>query len=765
MASASQIVNDKPVPADRPEPLDFRRVPAVLLLVVGVAAVGWKVLFRGEVFFFSDIVSFFYPCYRFFAACVRGGEFPLWNPLIACGVPYAADINKGAFYPLNFAYVLAPSLKTLSLVILFHLWLGAFGVYLFARELNVRRVFAGVGALAFMNLMPTDPSMVAAGAWTGFLLLGIHKGSHENVRLGLVIGSLAVGLSLLGGDIHVTFFQVLIAACYVLHLMFAKGARPLRARLLPAWLLAGMLLLGVGIAMIQLLPAFEHSRLSSRPTGSFAYSAQGSVPPSALTGLIVPGLWRGWNWRGRFEPVMPAAALLVILLAFPLCIRRGPARAFLLLALVAVLLMLGEYTPFYYLAWLVVPGFRLFRGANEYVFLLHFAAAMLACLGLEHLVARRFKAKVLIVTVVVFAIAFVVLQQKALYLRLLPSFVRARLGEKHVFAPMHAICSRCFFAALAAGAILLVRARAAWWRTAGAFLLAFAIVVEANTGYSITKPTQRLRTAPARFADPQTSAFAKRLAAENATRIARIDFNLVDLWVDLIDGLAAARADKLLAAKLNCLADNENMKYGLPSADGYNTFHLASFYDFLAENDVVETTESPVRLRFKRIREPAFRFLGISHVICGAPAPKRSGAGGRKLPEGSEVLLRKDDADAILVKLPWEVPDGMVREARFQEGQFGWLCVRYAPRGNPRRPGNLLSGLDRHGKRPPRRCPGLARRFQGRACRSGQKHSRVSLPALKSSLGRGGQPGRVGRPRRGAVHEGTQSAWLKSRSA
>jgi len=607
-------------PCSAAKGLDERRLPALIIILASFIICGWKIIFRGEVLFFSDVVSFFYPCYRYYSAAILNGEFPFWNPLVSCGVPYAADINKGSFYPLNFIHIVLPSLRTITWMAFFHFGIGAAGVYFFVRKLGVRSVYAAVSGLAFSAVMPMDPAMSSAGAWMGFVLLALYKGVNENFTRGLLLGSVCLSLSLLGGDIHVTFFVLLVSGIFALSQIFTVNRDGAYARLRPVLLFSLIIIFGFALSMIQLLPAFEHSQLSSRPAKSFEYSASSSMTPQALTGLVVPGLWRGWNWRGRLEPAIPAAVLIIILLAAGAIKSCARTRTFMIIAVFSILLALGKYSPVYYLAWRIIPGFCIFRGAIEYLFLMHSALAVFVGLGLEYLTRRKISLKPVVILLVISSAVLllsIALYCSGMYINLLPAAVKARLGDKFVHVPFEALCSRMLFVTLCLVAVLFLRADCAKRRTFGALLLSLAMIIEIGVGYSMLKPTPKFRTMPAEITDPESSSFAARMKEESVKRIARIDMDLVGVWVDIINGEPENRNRQKLAARLDCIADNENLKYGIAAIDGYNTFQLKSYTDFLGRCGLVKAKDSPVRLFLNSVDYKWFAFLGVSHVVAG----------------------------------------------------------------------------------------------------------------------------------------------------
>src|SRR5688572_26773564 len=49
----------------------------------------------------GDLASFLYPTYRFAAASLQAGHIPFWNPHLYGGMPFAADLQSGFYYPPN----------------------------------------------------------------------------------------------------------------------------------------------------------------------------------------------------------------------------------------------------------------------------------------------------------------------------------------------------------------------------------------------------------------------------------------------------------------------------------------------------------------------------------------------------------------------------------------------------------------------------------------------------------------------------------------
>jgi hypothetical protein len=71
-----------------------RWVPPVLYAVVTLFLFR-KFVFTGEMLFGSDTISLGYMARAFFAEALKGGTFPLWNPIILGGTPFLDSLAGG----------------------------------------------------------------------------------------------------------------------------------------------------------------------------------------------------------------------------------------------------------------------------------------------------------------------------------------------------------------------------------------------------------------------------------------------------------------------------------------------------------------------------------------------------------------------------------------------------------------------------------------------------------------------------------------------
>ncbi len=105
----------------------FRYLPAVLI----AAAVGALVMapaFVADAYpAFGDNITFWAPSTAFWKAQVQDGAYPLWNPYVLGGIPFAADINHGLLYPPHWIAFFLDAPVALSVLLAAHIALAALG--------------------------------------------------------------------------------------------------------------------------------------------------------------------------------------------------------------------------------------------------------------------------------------------------------------------------------------------------------------------------------------------------------------------------------------------------------------------------------------------------------------------------------------------------------------------------------------------------------------------------------------------------------------
>ena len=374
----------------------------------------------------GDLTGFLYPLLHYTVNSLRAGRLPLWNPYLYSGAPHLADIQTGVLYPPNLLLALLPGEVTfarLEALSLFHFWLAGVLMYACLRGWDrppLSRPAALLGATAFglSDLFVThfgNLNLVASAAWLPLVLLGARRGGRQ----GVLLGSGALAMSALAGHtqplLHILLALALLGTFQALVTYrgwepvsfltrpsaapspggprvrgWSRAALATRDRrvsiLYPLLAALAITVLGLGLAALTLLPAYELTGLTHRAALSYTDAALYSLPPAGLIGLVAPhlhgrgpaGFWADWP---RVE--VGYLGVLPLVLAAVGLTRGRRALFWAALALLGLLLALGPATPVHKLFYTWLPGMSQLRAPARLILLLDFGLAGLAALGLD----------------------------------------------------------------------------------------------------------------------------------------------------------------------------------------------------------------------------------------------------------------------------------------------------------------------------------------------------------------------------------------------
>jgi hypothetical protein len=367
---------------------------AILFLVVAVAYY-FPLTVQGRVLASFDTQTYFYPNASYLASRLRLGQLPLWDPYLFAGVPFLANSQVGALYPPQWLFLLGPISSIYSLLVVGHVWLTAIGTYLLARaSLRLGRygaTFAAVGLAfgGFVGGMSGHLNQLEAFAWLPFGILALERVARQRQWAGAFLAAVPFVLSALAGHSQVLFFTAILAvlaAVYRTAFVWAHdhsiGLLSRRRCAIDVSRLALGPLLAVLLASAQLLPTLELTRHSIRAHGlPFSDAAAFSLPPNRLMTILAPSIgqlppsseWYGW-----------VGLSCLILAVYGLWRRqRKVTMALAVVAVVGLLLALGQYTPLYRIVFDLVPGVSLFRVPARWLAIWTVAVVFLGGIGLD----------------------------------------------------------------------------------------------------------------------------------------------------------------------------------------------------------------------------------------------------------------------------------------------------------------------------------------------------------------------------------------------
>ncbi|HUJ09660.1 MAG TPA: hypothetical protein VL171_06500 [Verrucomicrobiae bacterium] len=417
-------------------------VLAVAVLALFLTFFYWDFL-TGRGFIWDDTMTEFYPGVNYFAKSIKASRFPLWIPGVHDGMPFYSDPEMAVYYPPQWLLIpfvqngRLPFLVYQRYIVLHYLFAGLC-MYAFLKQLKLDPMAALGGALVFCfsgfaSLMVVSFVKIQVYAWLPLQLLLVHRLTSSGSRwawLGLLSAML---MSLVAGFPQTTLYGWYLVIAYWLYLSLRhhhKDDRSWKVALcrlahveLPRQLAAYALVFG--IAAIMVLPTIQNWWLSGRPKLPFQEIADPSLPYHELLTLFVPnffgttttadvtppvtfwgfdpqspnvrrlhpvnagpGYWQYWEF-GAYVGQIFWLALLLILFNWKRVTDKGTVGFFTVAWFGAMWFALGRYGGLFNLAYYLVPGAALFRGAARMTSVAALAAGMLTAYAINLLLQRR----------------------------------------------------------------------------------------------------------------------------------------------------------------------------------------------------------------------------------------------------------------------------------------------------------------------------------------------------------------------------------------
>lgn len=212
----------------------------------------------------SDAISFSYPMRTLAIDLMKKGEWPLWNPYILTGTPLLANFQSAPFTFTNIFYFLFENLTAWSIQIIAQHFLSALFIFLLLRFWGLGKrasILAGLvyAFSGFSIIWSQWNAHVLAAAYIPLLLLFIDRWFKNGKWYEGLSISITLALQLLSGYPQIVFYNFL--AVFVLWIFRLKSTPKIFVK---TTLLAVWILLGIGVAGVQILPGYELLTFSQR---------------------------------------------------------------------------------------------------------------------------------------------------------------------------------------------------------------------------------------------------------------------------------------------------------------------------------------------------------------------------------------------------------------------------------------------------------------------------------------------------------------------
>lgn len=483
-----------------------------LIVLTGVLLIIFHRLLLGEVFFWGLPSLQFYPWREYAFDLLRNGQLPYWNSLNGAGAPLLANYQTALLYPLNWFGFFFPLAWSMSITAVVHLFIAGWGMWAFTGLLGFPELGQGISSLSFalcgylVARLGTYPIIFTA-AWIPWLMWAVLKVMQNSHRKH--IGWLATffALQLLAGHAQTAWYSTLLVGMFSAYWGFSHRIKWSRLAMV-----ACALILGAGIASVQLLPTVELLAQSQRSSGvDYEKTMNFSYAPARMLNLLSPNFFGTpaigtYSTEGAFFEdavyfgFIPLISALTALLTWGWgTIRRAVRPTYfysvpfwLVIVIIAFVLALGKYSPVFPFLYNNIPTFSMFQAPVRWHIWTVFGLAVLAGMGVG-MWTRGYR--VLFGTRLAIAAGI----GAALLALVAPQFLPADLTQNKALAPLTlAVVVTGILGVLAGGLTLLQpesqhSPRYRWW------VLAVLLVVAGDLVYASWGLNP---TVPASFYDP-----------------------------------------------------------------------------------------------------------------------------------------------------------------------------------------------------------------------------------------------------------------------
>ncbi len=395
----------------------FKKNWAILVYLLVTIVLFNDFLFSNKILFGSDTLASGVFFRKLYADFVRSWhEMPLWNRFISGGLPFVDAMHGDTFYPTSILKFFMPLHRALGYKLVIHFFLAGSFMYYFLKSYKLNQLSSFLGGLFYMLspmivtlVYPGHDAKIYVAALLPLAFLFLRKMLMEaNFRNYIYFGA-TVGFMILSSHIQTTYFSLWIIFFYLIfalvkHFIIHKDKKYLLRKFSFFWF---AILFGLLIGAVQLVPPYIYSKqFSIRGTEakkSFEHAISWGLHPEEAMNLFNPE-FSGSNrsshitTRAEYEKEDPVAissywgrnpfklnneyagyiALLCFLLGF-IYIRDKELRKehyfYFGILIFALLYSLVDHTPFFYLAYKLIPGVNLFRGQSMIMFVFSFALA------------------------------------------------------------------------------------------------------------------------------------------------------------------------------------------------------------------------------------------------------------------------------------------------------------------------------------------------------------------------------------------------------
>jgi len=266
----------------------------------------------------QDTFRFIYPFKILAIELMKHGQLPLWNPYNGSGMPLLASINIGYFDPFNILFFVLPNYLSWTLIIVIQTLLIGVGTFLYGKSIKLDNKASFFVAVIFTLSGAVITRIVFAQFALGIALMPLmlfllERYRENSQKIYLFILAPAVGILLVSTHFQYALY-ILVFVCFYWIFRhknkdFANGIR----RFISPFL---FILLGLGLASIQLIPAIELFKYANLNTQSSSFIFNSFLLPlSHFVTILIPNYYGNpatYNFWGVSDYIETAVYIGII---------------------------------------------------------------------------------------------------------------------------------------------------------------------------------------------------------------------------------------------------------------------------------------------------------------------------------------------------------------------------------------------------------------------------------------------------------------------
>ena len=406
-----------------------RKIQPACIILGFILVFFWRNIFpvNGNFIGGIDVVNYFFWNARFIKEQFLSASIPLWNPYYYSGHPFIANPQTFVFYPATLLFAVLPIPWAFNIDTILHIYLAAMGMYCFVFLITDSKSAALASAVVYSlggyfmdNIFAGHLTMIHTAGLLPWIFYFFEKGyKTERMRFFLIAG-VVFGLQILSGEPQNNYYTALFLTVYFLIRYFFT---PRLARPKPLYQLgifgALILLVAFGVSAVQILPSLEFMSLSDRAESTYRFAAAWSFPPKNFFTFLIPkiktpSLTTFWEFSGY----LGVFSLILAGIGAVFSKHRQHAWCLRIIALIAITIMLGRYTPIYSLYYKWLPGISLFRIPARCLIIFVFSISVFTGFGIQYVCESAITKKQHTTTMVLWAGLFLYLLVGATTLRI-----------------------------------------------------------------------------------------------------------------------------------------------------------------------------------------------------------------------------------------------------------------------------------------------------------------------------------------------------------